>query len=375
MPLPFAMGLVIDDKTYACLYCGHGKSKVVYKVTDMESAKVVLKLTPSKDQEPYVCQELSGLCSAVKPDLKICPTIYKIGRCQEQDQRGRPMGQWFAWLAQYVTPLDKYMQRRNVDRKACLKIALYKQVIAAQHGFLLSDNNLFNFGVVDNTVIIIDTGSRTVEPHVIEKSKMNNTSIKKWWYKLRWQCSRGELEECHAIWQLPSLDAVAQQLCNTHLRNPRNKIIRSVEQPAGAITQAPSVWALLREPLANDALEPPANDALQWLLEKYLWGSLSSLKLLQTGEAVPLEQDEEQPAHIRLQTLMNLTEQKRSKWIKDTNDILDKKTFKLVYDDWKDDNKAWMNESSQNEWYWVLDAEKTCLDKCSIPQFLVQNMR
>ena len=135
------------------------------------------------------------------------------------------------------------------------------------------------------------------------------------------------------------------------------------------------MWALLREPLANDALEPPANDALQWLLEKYLWGSLSSLKLLQTGETVPLEQDEEQPAHISLQTLMNLTEQKRSKWIKDTNDILDKKTFKLVYDDWKDDYKAWMNESSQNEWYWMPDAEKTCLDKCSIPQFLVQNMR
>ena len=190
-----------------------------------------------------------------------------------------------------------------------------------------------------------------------------NTVIKGWWRKLGWQCKSGELEECRAIWQDNTiLDEVAQQLCTTRLQNPRIEIIRSVEQPAEAITQAPSVWALLDQ--------PPANDALQWLLEKYLWGSLSSLKLLQTGETVPLEQDEEQPAHIRLQTLMNLTEQKRSKWIKDTNDILDKKTFKLVYDDWKDDYKAWMNESSQNEWYWVPDAEKRAWTSVRFRNFL-----
>ena len=63
------------------------------------------------------------------------------------------------------------MQGLNVDRKACLKIALYKHVIAAQHGLLLSDNNLFNFGVVDNTVVIIDIGSRCLQPQAIPKSK------------------------------------------------------------------------------------------------------------------------------------------------------------------------------------------------------------
>ena len=130
MPLPFAIDLVIRDKTHACLYVGHGQSKVVYKITD---APMVLKLTASKDEEPDVCQQLSSNCSAVQPDLKICPTIYTIGRCQEQDQWGKPTREWFAWLAEYAFPLDKYMQDMHVDRKACLKIALYKQVIPAQH--------------------------------------------------------------------------------------------------------------------------------------------------------------------------------------------------------------------------------------------------
>ena len=75
MPLPFAMNLVKGDKTYFCLYGGHGKSKVVYKITDMESRKVVLKLTAKKDEEPYVYQQLSEDYSAAQPDLKICPTI------------------------------------------------------------------------------------------------------------------------------------------------------------------------------------------------------------------------------------------------------------------------------------------------------------
>ena len=123
-----------------------------------------------------------------------------MGRCQEQDQCGEPISEWFAWLAEYATPLDKYMQGLNVDRKACFKIALYKQVLASQHGLLMSDNNLFIFGAVDNTVVIIDTGSRTVKSHAITKGTMN-TAIKGWWYKLRWQCKSGELEECRAIWQ------------------------------------------------------------------------------------------------------------------------------------------------------------------------------
>ena len=138
---------------------------------------MVLKLTANEDEEPDVCKQLSSSCSAVQPELKICPAIYAIGRCQEQDQWGKATREWFAWLAEYAVPLDKYVQDMDVDRKACLKLALYKQVKAAQHGLLLSDNNLFNFGVVDNTVVIIDIGSKCVQPHAVRKITMN-TAIK-----------------------------------------------------------------------------------------------------------------------------------------------------------------------------------------------------
>ena len=136
-----------------------------------------------KDQEPQVCTQLSLECRAAQPAVKMCTAIYVVGLCEEQDRWGKSRADWFAWRAEYATPLDKYMQGLNVDCEACLKIALYKQVIAAQHGLLPSDNNLFNLGVVDNTVVIIDIGSRTRKTHAIPKGTMNTDAIYGWWKK------------------------------------------------------------------------------------------------------------------------------------------------------------------------------------------------
>ena len=121
---------------------------------------------------------------AAQPLIKICPTIYVVGPCEEQSLRGKFKAEWFGWIAEYATPLDKYMQGLNVDHVACLKIALYKQIVAAQHGLLLSDNNLFNLGVLDDSVVIIDTGSRTRKTYAISKGTMNDHAIHKWWNKL-----------------------------------------------------------------------------------------------------------------------------------------------------------------------------------------------
>ena len=149
------------------------------------------------------------------------------------------------------------------------------------------------------------------------------------------------LEACRDIWQRNrTLDEVAQKLRYTRLRSCDN-----VEQPAVAITQAPSAWAILE---GFDALE-----SVQWLLDTYLFGKLAALKLLQTGEAVPLEQEEAHSASIRLETLIKVTEQRRKKWIRTPNEILSETTFKALYDEWKYEYKAWMNLSSQYAWYRV----------------------
>ena len=85
MTLPFAIDLVMNGKKHSCLYAGHGQSKTVFKVIDEPK---VLKLTTTDDQEPHVSMQLSWRCSAEQPALKICPTVYAIGSCHEQDRRG-----------------------------------------------------------------------------------------------------------------------------------------------------------------------------------------------------------------------------------------------------------------------------------------------
>ena len=358
IPLPLAIDVVIGAQTHAWRYWGHGQSKVVYRSTD--EPQKVLKLTATQDHEPQVCRRLSPDGSAAQPAVKIFTTIYAAGRCEEQDQWGRPKGEWFAWLAEYATPLDKYMQRPNADRQACLKIALYKQVLAAQHGLLLSDNNLFNFGVVDNTVVIIDIGSRALQGHAPSKGTMNTAAIANWWKKLAWQCKPNEADECRSIWQSSyNLDEVAQKLCKMRLCPASN----SVEQPVLAITQAPSVWALLEE--HSDT------DATQWLLEKFLWGRrLTSLKLLQTGETIPLEQEEEQPAHIRLEIMIKLTEHRRSKWIRRKYDILSEETLQELLQEWKDDYSAWMNRAAQARWHRIKPKKRHEFERTRFRNFL-----
>ena len=97
------------------------------------------------------------------------------------------------------------------------------------------------------------------------------------------------------------------------------------------------------------------------MLEIYLFGKLSALKLLQTGEAVPLEQEEPQSASIRLETLIKVTEQRRSKWIQKPNDILPEEMLKSILDEWKADYKAWMNLASQDAWYRVQGSDHVWL--------------
>jgi len=330
LPLPYAIDVVIDGETYACRYCGHGQSKVAYTFIHGTETRV-LKLTETYDHEPYVCEQLSRLVRAAQPAIKICPTVYQIGRCQEQDQRGNRTREWFAWTAEYAIALNKYMQRPNVECEACLKIALYKQVIAGQHGLLLSDNNLFNFGVVDDTVVIIDMGSRALEPQAMAKSRMTKYAMKEWWKKLKWQCKDPqEYAECRTIWQEAyHLDDVAQKLCNTRLCHGSN----SAEQPAPGITETPAVWMLLEGPSDSDDVWAN-NAAAEWLFVMFLGG----------------EEGEEQPPHIRLETTIKVTRQRRSMYTRKPDEILPPETLKRLLDEWKADYKAWMNQSSQDAW-------------------------
>ena len=97
MPLPYEIDLMLCGQTYSCVYLGHGQSKVVYRIADKP---LVLKLTDRKDQEPEVCTQLSLECRAAQPAIKICPTIYVVGPCEEESLEGVYKQEWFGWIAE-----------------------------------------------------------------------------------------------------------------------------------------------------------------------------------------------------------------------------------------------------------------------------------
>ena len=58
---------------------------------------------------------------------------------------------------------------------------------AAEHGLYLSDNHFFNFGVkitsvaTEHTVVIIDAGSRGLDPDLWTKAQINAKIMKRFW--------------------------------------------------------------------------------------------------------------------------------------------------------------------------------------------------
>ena len=112
-----------------------------------------------------------------------------------------------------------------------------------------------------------------------------------------------------------------------------------VPQAAGGITQAPFAWAMLEESHNSEAVE--------WLLDRYGSGELAALKLLWTGEAVPLEQAEAFPPIIMLETFIKVTRQRRFIYVNHPYEILSEDTLTELLNDWEDDHTAWMNRSSQ----------------------------
>ena len=140
------------------------------------------------------------------------------------------------------------------------------------------------------------------------------------------------------------LEPVAAELCHVRL-DPHTMVpcIDNVQQPDTGITHAPSVWTMIEE--TND----PA--AVEWLLEKCLQGQLGTLKLLQTGVVVPLEHEEQYSASIRLEMLIKITQQRRSRYYDHPNDILPEDTVTDLLNEWKEDYSSWMTESSQRGWW------------------------
>ena len=157
LPLPFTIdGWIMGESYWRRQYAGHGQSKVVYRLTD----KLVLKLCEKRDQEPEVFQALQA--------SGVYPKVQASCQCQLVDSAGQPVRTWHAWVIEYAAPLDQILKENPASSNICILGAVYAMVTAHSRGHILSDNALFNFGLVHDNVVIIDAGSRTRSPQYIK---------------------------------------------------------------------------------------------------------------------------------------------------------------------------------------------------------------
>ena len=149
LPLPFTIdGWIMGEFYWQRQYAGHGKSKIVYRLTD----KLVLKLCEKRDQEPEVFQALQA--SAVYPK------VHASCQCQVVNSAGQPLKTWHAWVSEYAKPLDQILKENPATTNICIPGAIHAMVTAHSREHTLSDNSLLNFGIVHDNVVIIDAGSR-----------------------------------------------------------------------------------------------------------------------------------------------------------------------------------------------------------------------
>ena len=225
VPLPFAIELDTGcSEVMCCRYIGHGASKVTFI---LQHRAEVLKVSKVADTEPQVCNALRLRSEGEA----LCPAVLQSSRCVEFDALGMEKREWLAWITEYTPALNQVLQLPEIDRRACMMSALYVQVRAAQLGLLLSDNNLFNFGVALDfggvakptgsftlvtdkrvwreklaqqrcCVVILDTGSRTLEePGAIDWHEQNKRCMTGWWYNLKWQAvDPSDYEEVKRVW-------------------------------------------------------------------------------------------------------------------------------------------------------------------------------
>ena len=145
-------------------YLGHGQSKVCYWLTE----GLILKLRQQKDQEPDLFRELQA--------TGVYPKVHASAQCQFRDQT------WHAWIVEQAKPLDQILKEYQTASNVCIPGAVRAMLVAWSRNHILSDNALFNFGMVNDNVVIIDAGSRSGEPQQ-SRSRFNRKVMTRFWKK------------------------------------------------------------------------------------------------------------------------------------------------------------------------------------------------
>ena len=205
-------------------YAGHGKSKIAYRLTD----KLVLKLCQKRDQEPELFQALQA--------SGVYPKVHASCQCQVVNGAGRPVETWHTWVIDYATPLDQVLQEYPAASNICIHGAVHAMVTAHSWGHILSDNALFNFGMVQDGVVIIDAGSRPKSSQVM-KGWFSRFVMKRFFSKAQTVVQPADLAIHRHQWRWAGVEMLTvlqtyekswQKLCNAEKPFP---VLNSLEVP------------------------------------------------------------------------------------------------------------------------------------------------
>ena len=334
LSLPCTIDGWIMGKSYRqAQYAGHGQSKTVYRLTD----KLVLKLCKKTDQEPALFQALQA--------SGVYPMVHASCQCQVFNSAERPAQTWHAWVMDYAKPLDQILKEYPATSNVCILGAIRAMVTAHSRGHLLSDNALFNFGMVQDNVVIIDAGSRPKTPP-ITRGELNKSVMTKFWSKAQTLVQPAELEVHREQWRSAGWDMHTvlqtyqerwQNLCNAEQPFP---VLNSLEVLNSTLSACPHVASVL------DSLDW---ETLDWLTQTYLWDEVPQYGRSSDGYT-RLHQDRQWTAAEKLEQLISETFARRAYHCDHpAEDILEEDKVKVILDSWKDDYEQWMRPETLDQ--------------------------
>ena len=100
---------------------------------------------------------------------------------------GAPQGRfgsqtWHAWTVEQAKPLDQILKENQTASNVCIPGAVRAMLVAWSRNHILSDNALFNFGMVNDNVVIIDAGSVSGQPEQ-SRGRFNKKVMTPFWRK------------------------------------------------------------------------------------------------------------------------------------------------------------------------------------------------
>ena len=341
LPLPFTIdGWIMGESYRRRQYAGHGQSKVVYRLTD----KLVLKLCEKRDQEPEVFQALQA--------SGVYPKVQASCQCQLGDSAGQPVQTWHAWVIEYAAPLDQILKENPASSNICILGAVYAMVMAHSRGHILSDNALFNFGMVHDNVVIIDAGSRPMSSKM-RKSEFNQKVMTKFWSKAQTVVQPAELQVHRNQWASAGRDmSTALQIYESTWQELRSAeqsfpVLNSLEVPEPTMTLPNCTSSTC--PHVASVLDSLDAKTLDWLTKTYLWGEVPEYGRSSDGYTRH-QQDKVCTAAEKLEQLISETHARRVAYCDNpAEEILEEHKLKVILDSWKNDYEQWMRPEKLDE--------------------------